>query len=578
MQHVKKQWLTLYTYFLLAVDVLIFAAYIWFHSSGNNPADFAQWGITPLILVVALVHTIYVIFIFPFARKRSEWFATLASASVFIFLLAALIETSEYNNIVIRLSYVLFVFSLGLIGPFIPTATVVGTWIFLLYTYYSVLLSPDAISMKFEIIMDLLVTAAGVGGWFFFKRFYIKTKDKETIALSKLLEQEQFKSNIILESITDGVMVINTRGTVQVLNESAAGMLGWTKDEALKLDYKSLLKPIVATEQTVGGEDALKIISNALANSKPEQGVVLLQTKNGRQLFVDIVVSPIFESVDAKSPENEAVPAAKHLVGVIAVLRDVDEQKRQEQQRSDFISTASHEMRTPVASIQGFLELALNPKVATIDAKAKIYLEKAHESTKHLGELFQDLLTVSKSDDGRLTNHPEIIEIGEFLSDIAEEGKLRAEKKNLNFILEQPKAASGKTISPLMYAHVDKEHLREVIGNLLDNALKYTQKGTITVGASTNDSRITIRVSDTGMGIAEEDIPHLFQKFYRTDNSATREIGGTGLGLYICKQIIEAMGGKIWVESTLNAGSTFFVEIPRVDPKNISAPVVTQEL
>ena len=247
------------------------------------------------------------------------------------------------------------------------------------------------------------------------------------------------------------------------------------------------------------------------------------------------------------------------------MLRDVDEQKRQEQQRSDFISTASHEMRTPVASIQGFIELALNPKVAVIDEKARGYLVKAQDATKHLGELFQDLLTVSKSDDGRLANNPEVIEVGALLKELVEQNRMVAEKKNLKVVLDNG-AADAKTVAPLMYVNADPERLREIFTNLFDNAVKYTSTGIITVGASLKEQGVVIRVADTGMGIPAEDIPHLFQKFYRTDNSATREIGGTGLGLYICKQIVEMMGGKIWVESTPGAGSTFFVEIPRVSP------------
>ena len=124
---------------------------------------------------------------------------------------------------------------------------------------------------------------------------------------------------------------------------------------------------------------------------------------------------------------------------------------------------------------------------------------------------------------------------------------------------------------PLMYANIDPDRLREVVSNLFENAVKYTAEGMITVGASLQDPHIIIRVSDTGMGIATEDIPHLFQKFYRTDNTKTREIGGTGLGLYISRQIVEAMGGTVWVESTVGEGSTFFIKIPRVDPSKVDS-------
>lgn len=563
MQHVKKEWLTVYNWLLVALDTLFFAAYILFNSNGRDPAQYEHWGITPLILVVAAMHAAYVLFIFPFVRKKSEWTGNFISFALFIFLFAAIIETSQYSNLWIRFGYAFFVFSTALIGPFVPIATIVATWVFFLYTLLSVLQS-TGLSLRFEFAMNVVVTILGISGWLILKRFYIKKKDRETIALSRMLEQEQFKSNVMLESITDGVMIINTHGTVQVLNRSAADMLGWNQSEALKLDYRSLLKIAV---HSIGNRerDRETAIAVTFANQQPAQAVSLLKTKNNRQIFIDIVASPLFEET---SP-TDGTDKSSRLVGVIAVLRNVDDQKRQEQQRSDFISTASHEMRTPVASIQGFIELALNPKVATVDDKAREYLNKAHKATVHLGELFQDLLTVSKSDDGRLSNHPEVIEVNELLQKIIEEHKASAENKNLKVTFESTNNLN-KTVAPLMYINADPERLREVVINLFDNAVKYTQNGMITIGVSLKEQSVVIRISDTGMGIAEEDIPHLFQKFYRTDNTATREIGGTGLGLYICKQIIELMNGKIWVESTVGAGSTFYVEVPRVDISQIN--------
>lgn len=568
MQTVKRSWLLLLNFGFVALDITFYVAYFLFRQLEVSESVVKFWGITPIILGICGIHMVYVIFFYPWFSKRNLWFSTVVSFGLIGMLFSSVIETSGGYNYYYRAGYVTYVFLMGMGGIFAPIAAIILTWLIYLFTLTSVL-QPTIQAIWLYTLINCFVTAGGALGWLIFKRFYIKNKDAETIALSKLLEQEQFKANVMLESISDGVMVINTKGTVQVLNESAATMLGWTKDEALKLDYRSLLGTVDDSTQPSNKNNAAEIIKNCLASKKAAQGVVLLQTKNNRQVFVDIVASPILETPGLKSTGEEA-ETSKQLVGIIAVLRDVDEQKRQEQQRSDFISTASHEMRTPVASIQGFIELALNPKVTTIDEKAKGYLEKAHEATKHLGELFQDLLTVSKSDDGRLTNHPQVIEIGELLKELVEANKMAAENKQLKVVFEGGDSAD-KSISPLMYAHVDPERLREVVINLFDNAIKYTSTGMITVGASLKEQSIVIRVSDTGMGIAEEDIPHLFQKFYRTDNTATREIGGTGLGLYICRQIIEMMGGKIWVESTVGAGSTFYVEIPRVDPSAVTA-------
>jgi signal transduction histidine kinase len=122
----------------------------------------------------------------------------------------------------------------------------------------------------------------------------------------------------------------------------------------------------------------------------------------------------------------------------------------------------------------------------------------------------------------------------------------------------------GKVIRPIFYAYADPHRIYEVLQNIIDNAVKYTITGGVTVRLTGDPSVIQIQISDTGQGIPEEDIPHLFQKFYRVDSSLTRSVGGTGLGLFICKKIIELYNGQIWVESQLGKGSTFFINLPRL--------------
>lgn len=560
MQHVKPSWLRFFNFVLIGLTLVFFAVYFVFDYFKVSDVTKAQWGITPVILFIGVLHALFTLFVYPFFNKKYTWITNIIPFVIYAMLFVAVIDTSGNTNIVYRLGYVLLIFFFALNGPFPPLAAVILTWTIFILTIVG-LTTPTKASILFNVFIDITVTIAGVSGWLLFRKWYVKKADKEALALEGMLEQEQSKSSVILESITDGVMVVNPQGTVQVINKSAATMLGWAQQEAINLDYRSLFETVEETGNSLLPDTA---ISKTLKSSRAEQKISYIKTHHGRQVYVDIVASPIFQTTLA--PETGI--SEKKLVGTIAVLRDVNEQKRQEQQRSDFISTASHEMRTPVASIQGFIELALNPKVATVDQKAKNYLEKAHEATKHLSELFQDLLTVSKSDDGHLTNNPKVIEVRAFIQELVEQGRLAAEKKGLKMMFEVGNSVD-KTISPLMYVNVDPERLREVILNLLDNAVKYTPTGMITVGASLKEQGIVIRVSDTGMGIAEEDITHLFQKFYRTDNTATRVIGGTGLGLYICQQIVEMMDGRIWVESTMGAGSTFYVEIPRVSPENI---------
>lgn len=557
MQHVNPAWLKKYTYALLGLDILALLAVI--ASMLGIPINLKALGINNVVATAAAVHAVFVIAIYPILSRKWVWYANMISVSIFGVTIAAAGSIGE-PVIHFRIIFVLFSFFCAMNGTFLPIATISISW-----AIFAMQLSVGTEPLPMVCFLALTgATIASILGWIVFRDRYVDDSTKKTLNLNRQLRQEKDITEMLLNSITDGVIITDPKGTVNSINDGAATILGWTKKDAEGLDYRSLIQ----AEIEPGQDESMKLtaIDACHQSGKPEQKISLLKTPNDHHLYVDIVASPI---VDPQKAGNDSLQHSD--MGVIAVLRNVDQQKKEQQQRSDFISTASHEMRTPVASIQGFVELALNNKVSTIDDKARGYLEKAHEATKHLGKLFQDLLTVSRSEDGRLGNNPKLIEVGEFLSELVEQDQPVAEKKGLKLVYESGNNPDNKSVNPLLYVNVDPERLREVVLNLLDNALKYTSSGMITVGASLKDSGVLIRVSDTGIGIPTEDIPHLFQKFYRTDNSATREIGGTGLGLYICKQIIDVMGGKIWTESTLGAGSTFYVELPRVSPDQIEA-------
>lgn len=558
MQTVQRSWLAILNKVLLLLDLIYFGIFIAYQYFGGPDFISSYWGIQPIILVILAIHFVYAALIYNWFSKVNLWAAALIGNIIFGVFFSSIIEASDGINYFYRVGFGVFVFFISMGGFFMPIAAVGIMWVLYFLSLVNTI-EKTAETLFAYTVINIGVTVAAVCGWLFFKRYYKPLEEKEVTQLSGLLKQEQFKANLILESIADGVMILSTKGTIQVLNQAAATMLGWIREDASKLDYTAVIQPV---EIDIPSHDS-NAIYQTLKNHTPSHTITKLKTRNDRHLFVDITASPIYESIPHEPKEQ------RKLVGTIVVLRDVDQQKKQEQQRSDFISTASHEMRTPVAAIQGYIELALNKKVASIDDKARGYLEKAHQSTNHLSNLFQDLLTVSKSDDGRLSNRPELVEINHLLEGIIEQNSVMAKEKNIKVIYENG-AAANKNIAPLMYAHVDPGRFREIISNLFENAVKYTAEGMITVGASLEDPNIIIRISDTGMGIATEDIPHLFQKFYRTDNTKTREIGGTGLGLYISKQIVETMGGVIWVESTVGEGSTFFVQIPRVDPSKVN--------
>jgi two-component system sensor histidine kinase VicK len=367
-------------------------------------------------------------------------------------------------------------------------------------------------------------------------------------------EQEDIETNFILDTIEDGVVLVDRNGIIHLFNPAAGKISGWSLQEAVGLDYKTVLTLVDDKGQAL--VDGAHPFTQALTTFQTvKDDSHSLATKDNRKLPVSVIISPV---KDKTGQPNGSI---------VAVIRDIAKQKEEEAHRSDFVSTASHEMRTPLAAIEGYLALSLNPKTATIDNNARNLLEKASAATKHLGDLFRDLLTSTKAEDGRLTSYPAVVEIGEMLEQVAEASRFNAQKKQLDlkYSVSADPAAVGKVIRPIYYSYVDPNRIREVFQNLIDNAIKYTAEGSISVRLTGDINVIQIQIQDSGAGIPPEDIPHLFQKFYRVDNSTTRTVGGTGLGLFICRKIIELYNGRIWVESEFNKGSTFFINLPRLN-------------
>ena len=373
--------------------------------------------------------------------------------------------------------------------------------------------------------------------------------DDNTSSLKNRLSAVESKSDVVINAIDDGVLAISKDGNIELINPSAQQIIGWDQGDALGLNWKSVLKLVTSDGKDV--EDLENPIAQSLSKNQPTHNDKLfLLTSSEKRILVSIVSSPV-------GTEGE---------GVIVVFRDITKEKAEEREQAEFISTASHEMRTPVASIEGYLGLALNPATAHIDEKARDFITKAHESAQHLGRLFQDLLDISKVEDGRMKNNPKIINVNEFLKDIFDGLATKADEKQLNYIFMPDIIDDGKekSLQPIFYANIDPDHFREVVSNLIENAIKYTPSGEVVVNVTGDDKQISVSVKDSGIGIPAEDIPHLFQKFYRVDNSDTREIGGTGLGLYLSRRLAEAMSGNLRVESKYKEGSTFYLEIPRM--------------
>ena len=359
-------------------------------------------------------------------------------------------------------------------------------------------------------------------------------------------------ANLVLNSIDEGVMIVHSSGIVVLVNPAAMRLLG-TSDPNMVENLQ--LASILNLENSEGAkiEDDVNPVLRAVMNGEnfETRDLILVSVQEQRRPVAISVVC-------TTTGQNER----------IITLRDIARELEEEGEQADFISTASHEMRTPVASIEGYLGLALNPKTATIDERARKYLEEAHASSKHLGRLFKDLLDVTKLDDKKIRVQLTPVEMASTVRSIANGQVPMMSEKGIHYTFGANAARSDnatRVVNQEVYASVDIDFLREAVNNLVENAIKYTASGGgIWVNVRGDDDRVLINVTDTGIGISPDDLKHVFQKFYRADNSQTRTVGGTGLGLYLVKQRVEAMGGKVWAESSFGEGSTFYLSFPRI--------------
>ncbi|HSX29183.1 MAG TPA: ATP-binding protein [Candidatus Saccharimonadales bacterium] len=559
MQVVAKGWYRLYYGLILLFAIAIVGAGI----ATRAMPDFAQYqvayGLSDITLIVAGILVLYCLTAYWIINRTSPPGAMLGASMLLTLLIfqGLILSAPGQGSWAYVGAWLVTVLFSGMFGLAMVTGSVFFAAVYVLFLANAPggWLTPHAIAMLAGSAVIAIIS------YFFWRSKFLDPANRQLTQLTGMLQSNQEQSAILIQSIADGVIVTDNEGKIGLINPAAAAMTEWGVTEATGLDVHLVAKLKKEDNSELSlDENPFTLV---LETKKQLSQNYVLTGQHEKQQHISLVISPV------------AVPGGG-IGGAVAIMHDISSAKAAEQQRAEFISTASHEMRTPVAAIEGYLALALNEKVSTIDSRARGYLEKAHSSTKHLGQLFQDLLTSAKAEDGRLSNHPAVVEMGEFTEQLAEDLRFGAQKKGLasEFLVgtngaidatSDSESTPKKVIKPLYYVYVDPDRLREVITNLFDNAVKYTDNGKVSLGLTGNNEVVQLYIRDTGPGIPAEDIPHLFQKFYRVDNSATRTIGGTGLGLFICRKIIELYHGRIWVESTIGQGSSFFINLPRLD-------------
>lgn len=268
-----------------------------------------------------------------------------------------------------------------------------------------------------------------------------------------------------------------------------------------------------------------------------------------------------------KLKTNPVIDPAGAYAGCVTSLHDITAEREISQMKNEFVSTVSHELRTPLTSIKGYVDLILDGEAGDINDIQEEFLGIVKQNSDRLVALINDLLDISRIESGRIHLKIQPLDMADIMQGAAETFRAVAETARIALAVEVPEdlpAAAG-----------DRDRVGQVVMNLLSNAIKYSPGGgTVRVASRLRDRQVVVDVSDEGIGIPTEDQEHLFDKFYRVDSSLTREIGGSGLGLSICKTIIELLGGQIWVKSDPGTGSTFSFSLPIAPPELVRTPYV----
>jgi two-component system phosphate regulon sensor histidine kinase PhoR len=350
--------------------------------------------------------------------------------------------------------------------------------------------------------------------------------------IAEVSEDKEYLQTV-LKGMMEGVLVVDERKRIKMMNEA--------------------LRSLLSVPSDIAGRTPLEVIRNADLESTIQR--VLQSGESGAfEMEVPVLGGKILEvNVVAISTASEGRNGK--VLGAIAVFHDITRLKRLERMRQDFVANVSHELRTPLTTIKGYAETLLDG--ALKEEVAFQFVQVIDRHADRLTRIVEDLLTLSKIESKEFRLKPERLLASELIQAALDVVKEEADRKRISI--------SWSEFAPSLSIVGDRKGLEQVLINLLDNAIKYgREKGSIKIWFNENpNGEIQVSVQDDGIGIPKEDLPRIFERFYRVDKGRSKELGGTGLGLSIVKHIIQAHGGMIWAESQMGNGSTFHFTLPK---------------
>lgn len=364
-----------------------------------------------------------------------------------------------------------------------------------------------------------------------------KQKEKELAISYQVIDKEKAKDEALLTSIGDAVIAIDNTQRIILFNEAASKMVGVEPGAITGHLYQMILRFQDETTKT----PAPDFINMALKGEKAVGSRMMLQTMNGQLLPVLHTTSPIFDN-------------KKEITGVVVILKDITQERELEKLKDEFVSLASHELRTPMTAIKGLISMILEGDYGKINESLKDPLSDVFKSSERLIQLVNDMLDVSRIEAGRTKISISPVSVADLVAETVGMLKLIADQKNIKLEVKE---------SVIHKVSADPDKLKQILINLINNAIKFTDHGNVIVSFRSWGKFAYISVTDSGVGITKEDQVKLFSKFSQISNSQSGRPPGTGLGLYISREFARKMGGEMWIErSEIGKGSTFTFALP----------------